>query len=102
VATTPAAVTHAAHHTHHRTRTHRKAKHATVVVAPTRKPPTRAAAPAAVPAPTKVLHPSSSSGLLWMVLVALAVLLIGGLAAVALSRAHARAADPGLTDAGLN
>lgn len=84
------------HRQHHRTTTKRGHRHAVAVVAPTRRPPAHHPAAAAVPAPTKVLHPSSDSGWLWMVLVAVAVLAIGGIAGVALSRGHARTADPGL------
>jgi hypothetical protein len=71
-------------------------RHAVAVAAPDRKPPTHHVAAVAVPAPTKVLHPSSDSGWLWMLLVAVAVLAIGGIAGLALSRGHARTADAGL------
>jgi hypothetical protein len=43
-----------------------------------------------------VLHPSSGSGVLWMILVGALVLVLGGVGGFALGRGRPRRADPRL------
>lgn len=47
-------------------------------------------------APVKVLHPSSGSGVLWMLLVGVLVLGLGGVGGLALGRNRRRTVGPGL------
>ncbi len=49
-----------------------------------------------MPAPVKALHPSSGSGVLWMVIAGVIVLVLGGLGALAVGRGRGRVVDPGL------
>jgi len=91
--TTPAKPRHRRDTRHH---TRRRRAAGSVVAPVDRTPPSHSSAPASVPAPTKVLHPGSGSGVLWMLLAGALVLVVGGLGGFALSRGHGRAADPGL------